>query len=155
MKYAPTTSRRGRAGRYHRRRVMKRTSIPSTFTKRSKVITRRSQSRTPKAKTTTVAQQQLAEQLLARAKNQGVELVGPNGLLNCNVASIACTRSAADNRDSCSESSGTPFLLIEIPIIETFAGRGRCPAHNELLGVQTVVALLFAAVGVTSAPEFR
>ena len=92
MKYAPTTSRRGRAGRYHRRRVMKRTSIPSTFTKRSKVITRRSQSRTPKAKTTTVAQQQLAEQLLARVKNQGVELVGPNGLLNCNVASIACTR---------------------------------------------------------------
>jgi len=30
---------------------------------------------------TPVDQQQLAEQLLAQAKEQGVELVGPNGLL--------------------------------------------------------------------------
>ena len=30
----------------------------------------------------TTDQQQLAEQLLAQAKEQGVELVGPNGLLN-------------------------------------------------------------------------
>ena len=29
-----------------------------------------------------VDQRQLAEQLLAQAKEQGVELVGPNGLLN-------------------------------------------------------------------------
>jgi putative transposase len=29
-----------------------------------------------------VDQQQLAEQLLAQAKEQGVDLVGPNGLLN-------------------------------------------------------------------------
>jgi len=29
-----------------------------------------------------VDQKQLAEQLLAQAKEQGVELVGPNGLLN-------------------------------------------------------------------------
>lgn len=31
---------------------------------------------------TEVDQRQLAEQLLAQAKEQGVELVGPNGLLN-------------------------------------------------------------------------
>ena len=29
-----------------------------------------------------VDQRQLAEQLLAQAKEQGIELVGPNGLLN-------------------------------------------------------------------------
>ena len=32
--------------------------------------------------TNEVDQQQLAEQLLAQAKEQGVDLVGPNGLLN-------------------------------------------------------------------------
>lgn len=31
---------------------------------------------------TEVDQKQLAEQLLAQAKEQGVELMGPNGLLN-------------------------------------------------------------------------
>lgn len=39
-------------------------------------------SETLDAMATVVDQQQLAEQLLAQAKEQGVELIGPNGLLN-------------------------------------------------------------------------
>ena len=45
--------------------------------------------------TTKLDQQQLAEQLLAQAKEQGVELVGPNGLpnqLTKNVLETAWTR---------------------------------------------------------------
>ena len=38
-------------------------------------------SETLESMATEVDQQQLAEQLLAQAKDQGVELVGPNGLL--------------------------------------------------------------------------
>ena len=39
-------------------------------------------SETLDAMATVVDQQQLAEQLLAQAKELGVELIGPNGLLN-------------------------------------------------------------------------
>lgn len=39
-------------------------------------------SETLEAKARTLAQQQLAEQLLAQANEQGVELVGPNRLLS-------------------------------------------------------------------------
>src|SRR6478736_4970157 len=49
---------------------------------------------------TEVDQRQLAEQLLAQAKEQGVELVGPNGLLNQltkNVLEIALDAEMAEH----------------------------------------------------------
>ena len=52
---------------------------------------------------TEVGQRQLAEQLLAQAKEQGVELVGPNGLLNQltkNVLETALDAEMAEHQDS-------------------------------------------------------
>ncbi len=47
---------------------------------------------------TEVDQRQLAEQLLAQAKEQGVELVGPNGLLNQLTKNVLETARCGDER---------------------------------------------------------
>jgi type III secretion system FlhB-like substrate exporter len=47
-----------------------------------------------------VDHEQLAEQLLAQAKEQGVELVGPNGLLNQLTKNVLETALAHDQRRS-------------------------------------------------------
>ena len=74
---------------------------------------------------TEVDQQELAEQLLAQAREQGVELVGPNGLLNQltkNVLETALEAEMAehlgyDKHDVPGAAAGTPA---------TGPGRRRC-----------------------------
>ena len=53
-------------------------------------------SETVESVATEVDQRQLAEQLLAQAKEQGVELVGPNGLLNQLTKNVLETALAAE-----------------------------------------------------------
>ena len=68
----------------------------------------------------TVDQRELAEQLLAQAKEQGVELVGPNGLLNQLTKNVLETALDAEMTEHLGYDKHDP------------AGRGRAPDGTRL-----------------------
>ncbi len=57
---------------------------------------------------TVVDQQQLAEQFLAQAREQGVDLIGPNGLLNQLTKNVLETALDAEMTDTSGTTSTNP-----------------------------------------------
>ena len=78
-----------------------------------------------------VGQKQVAEQLLAQAKEQGIELVGPNGLLNQLTKNVLETALDAEMSEHLGYATRDP------------AGRGSGNSRN---GTRAKTVLIFSSV---------